>query len=73
VGTTLHGSIQQQPSRFADVEIVNEHPPLAVANHRNKALQSPAHRKATFRLLTELHRINSKPLPSHARDFERVM
>ena len=73
MGTTLHRSVQQKPTRFANVEIVNEQPSQAVANHRNVMLQSPAHRKATYRLLTEVHRINLKPLSAHARDFEGVM
>ena len=73
MGTTLHRSAQRKPARVTGIEILREQPSHATVSHRNTAMHSPAHRKATFRLLTEAHRINSKQLSSHARDFDGVM
>lgn len=73
MGTTLHRFAQQKPSRVGGIEILSEQPSQATVSHRNTTMQLRAHRKATFRLLTAVHRINSKPLSSQARDFEGVM
>jgi len=73
MGTTLHRSAQRRPSSVSGIEIFAEKPGHATVDHRNKVMQSPAHRRATAKLLTQVHRINAKPLSQRARDFEGVM
>lgn len=72
-GTTLHRSMRRKPGNFKGFDIVSEDPTMAHVEHRNHCMQSPSHQRAVMRLLTEVNRINSRPLSARAREFEGVM
>ena len=72
-GTTLHRSVRRKLGHFKGFDIVFEDPSMAHVEHRNHVMQTPSHRRAVMRLLTEVNRINSRPLSPKAREFEGVM
>lgn len=72
-GTTLHRSMKRKPGKFKGVDVVSEEPAMAHVEHRNHVMETPSHRRAAMRLLTEANRINSRPLSPKAREFEGVM
>lgn len=72
-GTGLHRALKRSPAKFKGFSIGHEHHHIAQVEHRNEAVGSTAHRKSMMRLLTEVHRINSRPLSASAREFEGVM
>jgi anaerobic magnesium-protoporphyrin IX monomethyl ester cyclase len=72
-GTTLHRALIRKPERFGSFRIVHEDPAMALASHRDDLAGTEAHRKAVMRLLTEVHRINERPLSPRAREFDGVM
>lgn len=72
-GTTLHHTLQRKPHKFAGFRIVAERPAMAQVEHEHDMLGTRAHRQAVMRLLTEVHRINTRELSPHAREFEGVM
>ena len=73
MGTVLHRELQRKPGSFQGVAIVREDARLAQAEHHNAVMQSAPHRRAVMRLLSEVHRINRRPLLPQAREFEGVM
>lgn len=72
-GTTLHRSLKRKPGNFKGFDLVSEDAAMAHVEHRDHAMQTPSHRRAVMRLLTEVNRINSRPLAPKAREFEGVM
>lgn len=73
VGTTLHRTIKNAPHRFKGITILQEDGAQALAKHQNSVVGTLKHRRAVMRLLTEVHRINSRELSERAREFEGVM
>ena len=72
-GTTLHRSLKRAPQKFKGFSIVREHDAMAQMDHENHTIATASHRKAVMRLLSEVHRINRRPLSAGAREFEGVM
>lgn len=72
-GTTLHRALVRKPERFGSFRIVHEDATTALASHRDDIAGTPAHRQAVMRLLTEVHRINERPLSPRASEFDGVM
>ncbi len=72
-GTTLHRAVKQKPEKFKGFAIVHENAGMAHVEHRHDIVHTASHRRAAMRLLTEVHRINSRELSAKAREFEGVM
>lgn len=72
-GTSLHRALKRSPAKFKGFAIVNEDNAMAQVEHRNDTTATTSHRKGVMRLLTEVHRINSRELSESARAFEGVM
>lgn len=73
IGTTLHRELKRAPTKFKGFSIVHEDNTMAQVEHRNDIVGTAAHRKGVMRLLSEVHRINSRELAAGAREFEGVM
>jgi len=72
-GTTLHRELKRAPAKFKGFSIVHEDNAMAQVEHRNETIGTASYRKGVMRLLTEVHRINSRELSPSAREFEGVM
>jgi hypothetical protein len=72
-GTSLHGLLKRAPQRFGGFHIVSETAALAHVGHSNDTFRTAPYRKSVMRLLSEVHRINSRDLSPAAREFEGVM
>jgi radical SAM superfamily enzyme YgiQ (UPF0313 family) len=73
LGAEADRRARDRPGSLPGLERGSLDPLTGVIEHSNALWQSRAHRKAVYRLMSAVHRINRKPLAASAREFEGVM
>jgi anaerobic magnesium-protoporphyrin IX monomethyl ester cyclase len=73
MGSEVERSSVQRPDRSPSLHRKHVDPLNAVVEHDNAGCASREHRRAVYRLLGIVHRINRRPLTASAREFEGVM
>jgi radical SAM superfamily enzyme YgiQ (UPF0313 family) len=72
-GSEIDRRSLERPESVQGLERGSLDPLTGVVAHSDARWQSREHRKAVYRLLSAVHRINRKPLAASAREFEGVM
>ncbi len=73
LGSTLDRERRADPERYAMLRHPTLNTATAIVEHENATFLDRHHRRAVWRLLRTVHRINRKPLSDVAREFEGVM
>ncbi|MFK7739242.1 MAG: radical SAM protein [Planctomycetota bacterium] len=72
-GTRLHRNLVDKPESMPGYAITSHDASQALVEHTAAQTAEGAHRRQVYRLLSEVHRINRKPLAERATAFEGVM
>jgi anaerobic magnesium-protoporphyrin IX monomethyl ester cyclase len=73
LGTDAERRSIERPATLPGLRRESLDPANAVVRHSNTACSTREHRRAVYRLMSTVHRINRKPLTSRAQEFEGVM
>jgi len=72
-GTPVEEELREGRLRETTIERLESRPREALTTHVNRAVGSPAYRKAVARLLEVVHDINRRPLRTRASELEGAM
>lgn len=73
LGSTLDREMRARPDRYESLVDPTLNADTATLDHGNETFLDPRHRRAVWKLLRVVHRINRKPLSDVSREFEGVM